>query len=1613
MPIATSRPPRTAQLSAHIFWAVWKQKHTILLLIPAARANARAHTGAWFCLPPAGQTAAIAPTADDPLTSPLRNLLTLVVDPRTNHSLLWARRDLLGYEWECGATPAQCYQCSATTSPPSNGMTPDQFNQALIVQPLFVWQPCPSGYYCPRALDRPTACPARVPWSPPGSANVSACACPAGSYLSAPGGVCVQCPDPSTACGGGQYLAGWMLCQYQGGATSPGVCTPCTNKPASAAYLPGAGVEVLLRSAASGGGGGYYGGACPFVCPPQSTVDGTSNGCLSAYTCTPLTGPLLSVAQPGVAVYSAALQGLADGFQVAPVCGMQRNLSAAVAAIRQCSAAAGCALPVSASCAAATPAACVGAPSCAVTRNATYFADYACAPCPPPPANGALAPAPLALACGVQCLPGFALNRSDGTCIACTTLDLLCGAAGSNMHVVGGGCYGGTLPFAVAPSADVAFTGHYCAYCQYDIVHNPPPAGMYLDLSDAIHGCVLKQCIEGASVGVTVYIATECGGSQPYVTAPCLLDGACTNGTFMRGARCTRNSTAVCAPCTTVQKGYYKVSDCGATADAVWLPCGVSPTTGAFAPGFYCTGDGAQRACPSNRTSLPGASSVAGDCVCPAGTTADAADVCRPARCADAAVSTLAPGAGWRSAYYAALDPLTGKSQCYPCSPAALPAGAQAAFTLGDGVGPCVCPAFTYASSSGGGASGSQGGGIVCLPCGGGLPPPCTGGGGFAGVPNECWTGRMVGAPTCACLWPPFMSAAAGGACAASGGVCAAGFSPAPCAAPTTPPGEHASGSALFARNSAWATLLLSATTTSLLLDTEFGDYAIGELAVTSDYGGWGDDYNLQYALWTLQYPWADTVFSMPLPPHNALQRYDPYNGAGYWRVVPANFDYACTVDRIAVAQWPLPQTAATLAASFSAPADVAAVVTQYGSATTSASAATLWLYMNQLSVDFNGFREAAWLSVPSQRVDLQTSGAAPTAVAVAHAYIGSGAALTDQSTFFVALNDARGGVICAVRARTRSLTTLTLPAGDPLSAMAVRVLPDGAGLYVARAGAAAVQLVRWANPLLTQTADAGGIADELFLSPADAGGGVRALSLLAWPSGASTFFALLSSAPSSATDPGTAARYRDVGQPPTPLRVADLVQRTFVEVQDVPFPTAPSAFGVTGTNTGAALLVGANTSTLFTLAAGNCNWMLTPGGSSGVPQYWDGAQCRAHACVRARACLVDQGQFWDATRMQCACVPGYYAFAYVPQLACAQCAPDVNSGAGFYCPGNGSHIACPSATMTSPVGATAASDCVCRAGQYYVAATGACATCRGGSWCPNQWSALACPGAADPARSDAGYAYPKVCRCAAGYVGVRCDPCPAGLFCPITGATKATNNAVVVQFIGSFDPCPLLTAALADYFGTSSLWYLRRPAPEVWAARVLCVYVPAPVTGVPSAAMLMVQTDSPTDAQNSAVLGLPAFLASLLLPAPHQAPQGNNASSSSNVYLAVVPASQPSTYPVENNTALACPGGKSPSSDATTCVCAPGFETSQQQCSGCSAGSYKAYAGPGVCLACPLGASSPIAASACVGVFGNGGNSTDASGLSQQQIYIIAGGVAGGVAGVGLLVWGLMAIAA
>ena len=78
---------------------------------------------------------------------------------------------------------------------------------------------------------------------------------------------------------------------------------------------------------------------------------------------------------------------------------------------------------------------------------------------------------------------------------------------------------------------------------------------------------------------------------------------------------------------------------------------------------------------------------------------------------------------------------------------------------------------------------------------------------------------------------------------------------------------------------------------------------------------------------------------------------------------------------------------------------------------------------------------------------------------------------------------------------------------------------------------------------------------------------------------------------------------------------------------QDMPYPTHPGAFAVTGTNRGTAMLVGADgdTGALFVLPASVCMPLVASGVTA--PRYWDGTQCLRHPCIRARSCGLDQSQ--------------------------------------------------------------------------------------------------------------------------------------------------------------------------------------------------------------------------------------------------------------------------------------------------------------------------------------------------------------------------------------------------
>jgi hypothetical protein len=102
-------------------------------------------TGAWFCLPPSGKTALLTPLPGNPTSSALRGLLNMFVGPlsssassSSNMSTLWSRRDILGYQWECGTKPEHCYQCADV--PGMQGKLPHEFNQEMILRHLFVWQ---------------------------------------------------------------------------------------------------------------------------------------------------------------------------------------------------------------------------------------------------------------------------------------------------------------------------------------------------------------------------------------------------------------------------------------------------------------------------------------------------------------------------------------------------------------------------------------------------------------------------------------------------------------------------------------------------------------------------------------------------------------------------------------------------------------------------------------------------------------------------------------------------------------------------------------------------------------------------------------------------------------------------------------------------------------------------------------------------------------------------------------------------------------------------------------------------------------------------------------------------------------------------------------------------------------------------------------------------------------------------------------------------------------------------------------------------------------------------------------------------------------------------------
>ena len=1457
-------------------------------------------TGAWFCLPPAGNL----------LFN--RKLLLQYVRQTTqnNESTAWARRDVLGYEFECGYLAEHCVQCASFNKPA--GMLPDEFNQQMILAPLLQAVPCASGYYCPHPLhEAAKPCPAAKPWSPPGSSMLSNCTCAKGTYLNAQG-LCEPCLAWNS-CPSGTFRAGLTYCNTIDGAVSSGVCQDCTNKPAQAVYA-GPGIESLYTNSS---GASVQAGACPFVCAEGLALTGArkdgvqSNSiCLYQWQCAPLR-PFKVL---GELKYLPALSALRDGFTADADRGclyatlLSDGLSNSIKSANY--------LPVSASC---LSVACPSTHPCYVSKDATYAANVECASCASPPAltyypktaqDQSTLLADRALMCQYRCNDNnYYVNKTVGVfaCQSCTALaDRICPP---QWQVQGGGCL----------QNDTAFTSSldtsWCTNC----AKSAPDASTNKFLNLAT--CLAEDC--PPFVLGSTYRLTPCAGTihhGPYpVSTECTTTGACNRLTQYLSGQCMELTNPVCTDCTELQPGSHKVANCTHVFDdSIWVECPA---------GFYCDGLGGTTACPYPKISLPGKSSVL-SCFCPAGMQL-VGDACVFMRCDDATADLSSPGGNLRSGSYMALDSTTTK--CYPC-----PANSSGAFTLGAhsvGLGACQCPIDTYFHPQL----------RQCIAC-------------LSGCPG-CWRGDATCISSSTCVLPPF--ALPDSSCAAPR--CQLGF----VLGPTTALRRAVTGSASYVTETnfrhGWTVQYNTA-----------ASYEIIRVAVTScSRGSDGGPNSQQIALFSLN---ARPFVVYALPFLGPVGK-DPTSDYKFWcSLLPSdepNFQLA----QMATSKWPQLDSLAPLTTGFNA-----AFSSWVGQVLYSLADHSLRLFTNQVSLSSSGRPEwatAEGCGAFKQNPVLISSGFAPEqsdVPALQHQFAYPGG--TDSSAFYVAFNNWVLGTcgVIAYNTDTEAHIALDLSSATQnnkrrITAMAVLTSLNNPVLYLAFDNApGSVQLIQWISSAYSTAA-----IDELFF---DASLVPRSLTQ-AWASDQLLWARMaryVRTADTSAAAPliGTMGIY-----------TADKdYQRTFTEVQDMPFSSHPD-MGPLVMTTGAqtALVVAAHGSTLFTLPVSRC--MSTLVNDQYQPRYWDpeSRSCVPHTCVMSRSCAGDNDRkFFNQSLKSCVCKPGYYIDAGAnPSSPCKDCA------AGFYCNNNQAR-ACPSG-LTSDANARTELDCACASGQFF--SGGQCRECAVGSWCPNRWDSVACPGAVDVARTSVlSSVYPAPCMCAAGYTGPSCTLCPTGYWCAAS-ATMTTNYALglTISFISSSpssSPCSVVQAKVLSFFETVDP-----------SALVYCTFVPASARTRPLV-VYMVQTNSGNQADNM-----------LRIWTNFTSTAGGFVADLADPTLLHVPFSS-----VYKNVANLCPlPGKTSRPDGAACQCAPGYASAQtSSCVGCLPNYFKSSAGVGACVPCPSGMTS-IAASATCASPTNGkqtdNNTTSTSTQSATNVPVIAGGVIGGVFLVGVMLFG------
>jgi len=433
-------------------------------------------------------------------------------------------------------------------------------------------------------------------------------------------------------------------------------------------------------------------------------------------------------------------------------------------------------------------------------------------------------------------------------------------------------------------------------------------------------------------------------------------------------------------------------------------------------------------------------------------------------------------------------------------------------------------------------------------------------------------------------------------------------------------------------------------------------------------------------------------------------------------------------------------------------------------------------------------------------------------------------------------------------------------------------------------------------------------------------------------------------------------------------LITADTSQWTWNNITALPIGTAPSLpyITTTGLTPTTGFLVAAYGSNLYRINTAQCT----------LGSYWNGVACVQHSCQRIQQC----GVGLELINSQCVCIAGFYQ---APPGSTTECLP---CNKGFYC-NNGQSIQCPTTRTTLFTKSTSINDCICSTtGSYYSPASAVCMTCTPNSWCPDSWSVFKCPGTSAPSTLT-GQQFPVTCSCPAGFTGPACVPCPSNFYCPTTTTSTVYNVAIIYTNITYALAMPVITQTLVTYFNTpgtrlTSISTVRDLDSILYVSDIQATNS----TPQPS---LMVMLQLPTVQQSWGTA-----LLSILL-----------ASGFKGVTTVPVTGTPVFQSGIPNNVPTQCLTGKVPSSPiASTCICAPGYESNGQQCKACAANTFKEEAGADTsCIPCPVGLVSIAASASCSKPLAS---STNDNANGGPNTTLLIGAVVGGVLGLLLLLF-------